>query len=553
MTRLVFILAAGAACDAGTVKNDEAEITEGVHSQNGGGEDTGTAQDDESPSEGDTGDQDGPSGSISATAGAVIDPKLGEAPLLWFAFEAEAIPECTIEVSISNGVGQQRTYTETAETLSWDGRDENGQAFDPGPALVALQARCEADPVLIDTLQAQVLRIGLTKIDFVDPEDAGGNVALAFHKNSLSEVQINPIGDRPEYHSGPGGELGSPIDQDDGTPRNPVALWSNPDVAPWANGADVEHNVPTAYITGHSMEMEATIGAVAVSEYRSIAVASWGPKPEEAPPIRLAENGATVLPDMPFSRVFGTAPSTMGRHVQTIEWRFESQSEDGEWHPIPGVFETQHAMYVLAGEPALLDGSSFGASPALPWIGVLQDTSAILEGVPATVGDTLDALRDYLFDHDYVLYDPSSPTYTDYEGAYMYWSSITAQMSSFLDRRAGLRLYCHSMSCMLSALAGNHGVRAEQIVLGVGFNTNYARAAGTDSWGRWSFNSHSVVTPDDGETIWDSSIALDGDDAPGDDGTIDEIMPRGMDGDEYMWRLTYDDIEIINQGLCYME
>ena len=109
------------------------------------------------------------------------------------------------------------------------------------------------------------------------------------------------------------------------------------------------------------------------------------------------------------------------------------------------------------------------------------------------------------------------------------------------------------MSCMLSALAGNHGVRAEQIVLGVGFNTNYARAAGTDSWGRWSFNSHSVVTPDDGGTIWDSSIALDGDDDPDDGESIEEIMPKGMDGDEYMWRLTYDDIEIINQGLCYME
>ena len=33
-----------------------------------------------------------------------------------------------------------------------------------------------------------------------------------------------------------------------------------------------------------------------------------------------------------------------------------------------------------------------------------------------------------------------------------------------------------------------------------------------------------MVTPDDGETIWDSSIALDGDDEPGDDGRIEEVM-----------------------------
>ena len=51
----------------------------------------------------------------------------------------------------------------------------------------------------------------------------------------------------------------------------------------------------------------------------------------------------------------------------------------------------------------------------------------------------------------------------------------------------------------------------------------------------------------------DDLDALDGDDEPGDDSSIEEIMPKGMDGDEYMWRLTYDDIEIINQGLCYIE
>ena len=108
------------------------------------------------------------------------------------------------------------------------------------------------------------------------------------------------------------------------------------------------------------------------------------------------------------------------------------------------------------------------------------------------------------------------------------------------------------MSCTLSALAGNHGVFAEQLVLGVYFDTNLARAAGTSSWGRWSFNSHSVVSPDEGETIWDSSIAMDGDDDPY-NSPVDEIMPKGMDGEEYLWRLTYDDIGIVNQTLCYIE
>ena len=292
---------------------------------------------------------------------------------------------------------------------------------------------------------------------------------------------------------------------------------------------------------------------VAVSEARHIAVSPWGPEPEKAPSVRLVSNEALVTLDSPVEIALGEAAGTMGKHILTIDWRFESVGEDGSWHPVPGMFETHHAYYVLAGEPALLDGSELGASPAVPWIGVLEDTAELFEGVPATIEDTLDTLRDYLFYHDYLLYDPGSGTYSDFEGAYMYWDSITAEVSSFLDRREGLSLYCHSMSCMLSALAGNHGVRAEQIVLGVNFTTNLTRAAGSDNWRAWSFNSHSVVTPDDGETIWDASIALDGDDEPDDDDSIEEVMPRGMPGEEYMWRLSYDDIGIINQGLCYIE
>jgi len=209
-------------------------------------------------------------------------------------------------------------------------------------------------------------------------------------------------------------------------------------------------------------------------------------------------------------------------------------------------------VYTLAGEPALLDGTSEGKAPAIPWVGILDDTATIMDGVPATDADVLDALRDYLFEHDYIIYDPGVGSYTDFEGPYIYWDNITAQLTPFLDRAVGLRLYCHSMSCMLSALAGNHGVHAEQLVLGVSFQTNLARAAGTDSWGRWGFNSHSVVSPDDGETIWDSSIAVDGDEDPYNEPVV-ETMPRGMPGEEYMWRLTYDDIDIVNQGLCYIE
>ena len=545
------------AASSGDSWTDDDGTSDGGTSDGGtsdGGTSDGGSSDDGSS---DGGSSDGGSnmieGNISLDGGLVMDPKLLGDPALAMSFSMEEAEDCEAAILVSNGIGQIRTLSNPDDSTSWDGRDDEGRAFDPGEATIKLTAVCDGAEQEVAQTEAYIVRLGPSLIDLMSPEGASGQVGLAYHKKSLIEVDISPVGERPEYKQEPQGVLGSGIDRDDGSARPAVALWTNAHIPPWADGEVTQHNVPTGYIAERAMAAMVELDDVAISEARHIAVSSWGPEPEKIPAIRLASNGALIEPGESLEVALGNAASTMGKHIQTVEWTFETEDKDGTWHPIPGMFETEHAYYVLAGEPALLDGSSFGASPAVPWIGVLEDTSEQFEGVPATTEDTLDTLRDYLFNHEYLIYDPGSGTYSDFDGPYMYWSSITAQVSSFLDRREGLSLYCHSMSCMLSALAGNHGVRAEQIVLGVNFTTNLTRAAGTDSWRAWSFNSHSVVTPDDGETIWDASIALDGDDEPDDDGEIDEVMPKGMTGDEYMWRLTYDDIGIINQGLCYIE
>ena len=544
--------------DTAAIEEDGNPWSDGAASDGGvddGGSDGGSdGGDDDAGGEDDAGD---PAfdieGTVGLTSGHVIDPKLMGEPILPISVTLTDTETCETTLIFSNGIGQTHTVASPEETTDWDGRDEEGHAFDPGVVSIQLNASCGKDERTLDQATAYIVRLSPHIIDLASPADEPGQVGLAFHKKSLLDSNVSPVGERPEYKQEPVGVLGSAIDRDDGTPRPSVPLWANAHVPPWTEGEVKQHNVPTGYVTGSPIMAMVEFDSVAVSEARHIAVSPWGPEPEKAPTVRLVSNEALVTLDAPVEIALGEAAGTMGRHILTIDWRFESEGEDGAWHPIPGMFETHHAYYVLAGQPALLDGSDFGASPAVPWIGVLEDTAELFEGVPATIEDTLDTLRDYLFYHDYLLYDPGSGTYSDFEGDYMYWSSITAEVSSFLDRREGLSLYCHSMSCMLSALAGNHGVRAEQIVLGVNFTTNLTRAAGSDNWRAWSFNSHSVVTPDDGETIWDASIALDGDDAPDDDDSIEEVMPRGMSGEEYMWRLSYDDIGIINQGLCYIE
>jgi len=485
---------------------------------------------------------------ITATDGTVMDPKLSGDPSLGFEVETDAV-DCEASVQIDNGIGQQITLSEAA--VQWDGRDSDGLWFEPGPARAQAMVDCGDGPQAADAIGLHIVRLGIQSIDLHSPEGEEGNSDLAFHKTGLISGEVSPIGERPEYvlSSGTGAVLGA-VDDDLGAPRS-VARWTNPDTAPWALSEPDAHNVPAGFVATGNMQATVTLGALAISESRHIAVNAFGPRPDELPTLRLVGSTDALWAGARTTIDLEPAQATMGREVRAISWQFESIDSSGEVTPIPGHIETEHTLYTLAGPPALLDGTDVGAAPPIPWIGVLDDTADALSGVEAAPGPVLDALRDYLFEHPYIIYDPGDSAYTSFSGSYMYWTSITADLSGFLDRSSGLNLYCHSMSCLLSALSGNVGVDAPQIVLGVYFTTNQTRAAGGDEWRRWSFNSHSVVTPDDGATIWDSSIALDGDDDPYNE-PIEEIMPRGMSGEEYFWRLTYDDIEIINEGLCYI-
>jgi hypothetical protein len=486
--------------------------------------------------------------SLSAPSGVVLDPKLSGAPALDLKVVQDGTG-CTVSVTLDNGIGQSQDLP--GSSVSWDGRDADGLWFEPGPARAQAMIDCGDGPQARAALELHIVRLGLLSIDLHSPDGEDGEVPLAFHKSGLITGEISPIGDRAEIQLSAGltAAAGS-VDDDLGQPRD-VPRWTNPDSAPWALTEPIAHNVPAGFVAGSAIAATVVLGEQAVSESRHIAVSAFGPRTDTLPDLRLSGSETVLSPGGEVTLLLDPASATMGREVRTITWTFEATDEAGEVHLVPGHIETSMTVYTLAGPPALLDGTDVGAAPPIPWIGVLDDTAEAMTGVDPTPAAVLDVLRDHLFEHDYIIYDPGDSAYTSFTGAYMYWTSITADLSGFLDRSGGLNLYCHSMSCLLSALAGNHGVEAPQIVLGTYFNTNQTRAAGGDEWRRWSFNSHSVVTPDGGATIWDSSIALDGDDDPYSE-PIEEVMPRGMEREEYFWRLTYDDIEIINSGLCYI-
>lgn len=488
--------------------------------------------------------------------GAVIDPKLAGEPTLGFTVAPGAA--CALSANVSNPLGQVATLLEggdlaTGAALAWGGHDDAGDPFDPGPALLAVHAACPDGTESWTGVDLRVVRLGFVAIDLVDAGD-GGHVELAYHKLDLVTPGVTPIDDTvPEWHLG--GDGASALDGADGTPLPTPAPWTDPDRPPWAPDEDRAYlpwSLPAGFVAGSRPGVRLVLGGSGVSVVRGVAVDAGLVGLD----LHAAAEGWTfddgnLEPGESMLAVGPEGPSTLGRHSLDVRWTF-TWRDDETYRGIPGWIDTSHILYHFAGQPALLDGSEVGAAPALPWVGVLDETAARLDGVPAEPAAVLDALHGYVHEADWLVYDPGDDAYSDYQGEYVYWSSITSDLTGWLDRQSGTHLYCHSVSCLLSTLAGHLGVRAEQQVLGVGFSTRYVLAAGTDDWATWNFTSHSVVSPDGGVTLWDAAIDLDGD---GDPGALPAtaLPARGLSWDEYLAAFTEDDIDIVNQGLCYFE
>jgi hypothetical protein len=481
----------------------------------------------------------GPNGKDGGTpvpafpGGRVIDPKLAGASV-----QLED-GGCGATWTLTGGAAQVRTL----QSGPWDGLDDDGVPFDPG-AVRAVATCGESVEARLD-----VVRLGVATVDFVSGA-ADTNVPLAFHRRDLLTREVVEILG-PEYRQAPLAAL-SPVDDDAGAARAAIPPWSDAMSPPWGDGdaTDVANNVPAAYVAAAAPRVQVSAPSVAISAATGVPVDVAA---ADAPTLRLVVDGVATdwAPGATTTLDLSAVEATLGRESRAITWTWEAADGEG-WTSIPGDLTTTHTLWRTAGPSQLRDGSERGFAPAVTWVGVLAETEDALTGVEADPAAVLDALRDHIHDSDWIIYDPNDGSYSSYVGEYIYWDYSWSNLSDWLDRSEGIRLYCHSVSCLFSTLAGHVGVRAPQQVLGVNFRTNLVRAAGTDTWSSWSFNSHSLVSPDDGATLWDASIALDGDGDPGSE-PVTEVAPKGMTFEEYTRLMSRDEVEIVNSGLCFFE
>ena len=443
----------------------------------------------------------GCSAPLEITAGFVVDPGLDEGEIV---AELGMSGPCDVWVETESGrmsaVAAVGPGERTATVLAADSEG----LLPPGPA--RLVAACDGD---LRAAELTIVRAALATIDLTGAD----NVPVAFHKLDLATFGVTPV-DMPEVVA---------------TPTGVPSPWLDPDAPPW--GADVPsgtYNLPAAFLAGGTVEAVATLHDEVVGSDGLVYDADAG---LDLRPVLLH---ATPL------------PATLGRDDVVLTWQFEAHTPEGTV-VLPGTTSTTHEVYRVKDRPFLVDGRDEGFAGPLPWLGVLSDLADPLDEVDVDDAAILDAIRDHITYNDHIRYNPSDGAYGSYEGPYVTWEYQVSELGDWLDRNDGVDLWCHSLACLLSVMGETVGVDATYLVIGTRFRTNRARPAGGDGFTSWGFTAHGIVTPDDGETVWDA--AMDFDD-PASDGVI---QPKGLPLEEYLALLTNDSISIQNRGYCYVE
>jgi len=507
---------------------------------------------------------------VSVSNGGVLDPKLDDAGNISLSITSPDITsdqECTTSVYASHPSGKEVLIADAEAIeaggieIAWDGRDEAGRAFDPGPVQISADLDCGDRFQGFGEGWVYIVRLGVVALNLQGDD----NVELAYHKKEIYLSGLTVLNDSlPEYLNDKerAAELAD-LDDADGQPRDQPDPWLEPHFPPWRTGSPGEiglgrHNLPAGYVAGSAVEIQATFGQSAISETTGLPVRADGPFDwhSQLPAIRVHPEGFEPAGNVnwaPGGEVTLVSsedlPNTLGRHSLDITWRYQVQVGD-DWVDISGSHSTHHELYLLVGPSTVPNGSHIDASPSVSWIGVVEELADAINGLDADNTEVvMDSLRENLHNDPWFVYNPGDGSYSDFDGPYIYWDDIWVEMTLWLDRSSGVDLYCHSVACVLASLANHIGLDARYLTLGVNFRTHLTRSAGGDNWQRWSFNSHGITEVDG--LVWDAAVDIDGDSNP-DATPVDAVSPMGLTVEEYLTLLTADPIDVVNSGYCFV-
>lgn len=192
----------------------------------------------------------------------------------------------------------------------------------------------------------------------------------------------------------------------------------------------------------------------------------------------------------------------------------------------------------------LLDAPNFARPDDVynAWVAAIDPALRAIQGVAPTDEAVIDALVEWVYDDLGLSYDTryGASYYTNYQSG---WAPAVFELSAFLRPGAGRTVNCSDCASILAVWANMLGAPLVYSIVLQNFDLNYIQAIGDDGFthcpfGSWgcSFSYHAVTTNDGGTTIWDATLALDGDADPSNP-PHDLLMVEHIDADEYLDRL----------------
>ncbi|MBI5489404.1 MAG: hypothetical protein HY905_18875 [Deltaproteobacteria bacterium] len=443
--------------------------------------------------------------------------------------------------------------------VAWSGRAPDGSWLSPGPLTATVQVLPAAgDEVFAEaTADLEIVRLGIDRIDLASGAIGKRIDLLWAEMDGVAEGYYLAERDQTPWSlERDAGEPAAAVDLElaDGSPRESPAPWVDLKSPPLddasTDGAEHDtYDLPTAWVAGSVIDVSARLSS-------DVAGAPGGGAPVEsevrvaAPPgTRLVGSGAFASGGTVVVRPEASPVPSVARYDWTLEWRFEARRGSGAWVPVPGSLVTVHRLYGVAGVPKFRSG----AVPHRAWVEVLDLVTGWVDGAgtdgPTVAGRIVEGVYNELgLRYDDVF---GGSAYTEYLDG---WNGGVFHIVAFQRRDDGSVVNCSDAAGIVSAYANMVGVDLSYHIIehptAGGFDLNYIRPIGFTAFdetpfrsGGGSFSYHAVTGPADG-TVYDATLALDGDGDPGAPPHT-ALLATGLPPDEYLFDLTSQWDEVI--------
>lgn len=398
--------------------------------------------------------------------------------------------------------------TDLPSTVVFDGRDAAGAVLVPGAYTVHGTLLADGAEVASADWPVWVVRVGVTAGTL-----SGERVPLCWHAAGGPGNYYDGGADTPTFQL-------AAIDTDGvATPiPTPWADLSSPPQDP------VGQNLPAAFPFDATPSLGFTVGGTTAGAPVTARMAGWTLVDGTA----TAGETLTFTEDGPLAASVGVVEPTL-----TLEWL---TGDD--------VFATQAVPLRIY---ALLDVPDFGQTgvPYEPWVAAIDPLLRDLatSKVAATPEAVAAGVVDFVYYQLGLRYDTryGASAYVQYQGNG--YDDANLDFTSFLARGRGSVVNCTDCAGLVETYGTMIGLDLSYAIILQNYNLNQIRAIGSDTYstcpfgaGGCGFSYHAVTTPDNTSSIYDATLALDGDDDPG-SAPSTELMVHGVPGDEYLYRL----------------